>query len=108
MANLMDLYMAFEKEERRREKKQDALEVEWLALDAQQEAKEQEAEEQVARDLENKEAERRDPEGKEAERKEINRVRRSAQAWEGAWAVAEKSKCKKVKRGKKSADNSEN
>ena len=89
----MDLYMAFEKEERQREKKQDALEVEWLALEAK-EAEEAE------------EAECRDPEAKEAERKEINRVRRSAQVWEGAWAVAEKSKRKKAKRGKEPADNS--
>ena len=89
----MDLYMAFEKEERQREKKQDALEVEWLALEAK-EAEEAE------------EAECRDPEAKEAERKEINRVRRSAQVWEGAWAVAEKSKRKKAKPGKEPADNS--
>ena len=93
MANLMDLYMAFEKEERQREKKQNALEVEWLALEAK-EAEEAE------------EAECRDPEAKEAERKEINRVRRSVQVWEGAWAVAEKSKRKKAKRGKEPADNS--
>lgn len=96
----MDLYMAFEKEERQREKKQDALEVEWLALEAKQEAEEAE---EAAR-----EAECRDPEAKEAERKEINRVRRSAQVWEGAWAVAEKTKRKKAKRGKEPADNSGN
>ena len=99
----MDLYMAFEKEERQREKKQDALEVEWLALEAKQEAEEAEEAEEAAR-----EAECRDPEAKEAERKEINRVRRSAQVWEGAWAVAEKTKRKKAKRGKESADNSGN
>ena len=50
-ASLIDVCLAFEKEERRREKKQEALELEWLALDnaqevldAQQEAKEREAE----------------------------------------------------------------
>ena len=80
-ASLIDVCLAFEKEESRREKKQEALELEWLALDnaqevldAQQEAKEREAEEQEAKE----------PESKEAER-----ARRSAEFWKGAWVVAE-------------------
>ena len=98
MANntsLIDLQSAFEKEERRREKKQDALELEWLAWDnaqevlaAEQEAKDLEANEREANE---REAERKDPERKkrkEAERKEAERAHRSAQVWEGVWAVA--------------------
>jgi hypothetical protein len=91
-ASLIDLWSAFEKEERRREKKQDALELEWLAWDnaqevlaAEQEAKDLEANEREANE---RQAERKDPERKEAERKEAERARRSAQVWEGIWAVA--------------------
>ena len=94
-ASLIDLWSAFEKEERRREKKQDALELEWLAWDnaqevlaAEQEAKDLEANEREANE---REVERKDPERKkrkEAECKEAERARRSAQVWEGIWAVA--------------------
>ncbi|NCA18144.1 MAG: hypothetical protein EBS90_14090 [Betaproteobacteria bacterium] len=75
-ASLIDVCLAFEKEERRREKKQEALELEWLALDNAQEVldAQQEAEQQEAKE----------PESKEAER-----ARRSAEFWKGAWVVAE-------------------
>ena len=101
-SSLIDLRSAFEREERRREKKQDALELEWIKWDnaqevlaAEQEAKELETEEREAKE---REAERKDPERKkrkEAERKEAERARRSAQVWEGIWAAVETGKTKK-------------
>ena len=89
LGNAIDVYMAFEREEKRREKKQDMLDLEWLEWDkvqevlaAEKEAKEQEAEEREAKEQEEW---RKDPQGKEAQRKEAERKRRSAQVWEGAW-----------------------
>jgi hypothetical protein len=84
-ASIIHVYMAFEREERLREKKQDALELEWLEWDKVQEvlAAEKEVKEQ--------EAQRKDPQGKEAER-----TRRSAQVWESAWVVgAQRKKAKR-------------
>ncbi|NBT48499.1 MAG: hypothetical protein EBT07_11920 [Actinobacteria bacterium] len=96
-SSIVDLCLAFEKEERRREKKQDALELEWLAWDNAQEAL---AVEREAKELEAAEQEAKDPERKEAERKEADRARRSAQIWEGAWVVAGGSQRKKKARRK--------
>jgi hypothetical protein len=64
-ASLIDVCLAFEKEERRREKKQEALELEWLALDNAQEVLDAQQE------------------------REAERARRSAEFWKGAWVVAE-------------------
>ena len=87
--------MAFEREERQRAKKQDALELEWLAWDRAEElAIEQEAAQQEAK---GREEWHKDPQAKEAERKEAERARRSAQTWEGAWIVAGNQR-KKAKR----------
>ena len=89
-ASIIDVYMAFEREERQRAKKQDALELEWLAWDREEElAIEQEAAQQEAKE---REEWRKDPQAKEAER-----ARRSAQTWEGAWIVAGNQR-KKAKR----------
>ena len=99
-SSIVDLCLAFEKEERRREKKQDALELEWLAWDNAQEALavEREAKEQEAAEQDAKERERKEPERKEAER-----ARRSAQVWEGAWVIAgEAQRKKKAKRKEES------
>ena len=98
-ASIIDVYMAFEREERRRKKKEDALDLEWLEWDklqevlaAEKEAK-QEAEEREAKEQEEW---RKDPQGKEAQRKEAERTRRSAQVWEGAWIVgAQRKKAKR-------------
>lgn len=87
-SSLIDLRSAFEKEERRREKKQDALELEWIEWDNAQEVL---AAEQEAKDLE---ANERKDERKD-ERKEAERARRSAQVWEGIWAAVETGKTKK-------------
>lgn len=70
-ASLIDVWLAFEKEERQREKKQEALELEWLALDNAQEVLDAQQE------------------AKEPESKEAERARRSAEFWKGAWVVAE-------------------
>ena len=90
-ASIIEVYMAFEREERRRAKKQDAIDLEWLAWEKEQEvlAAEKEAKELEAEEREAKEREewRKDPRRKEAERKHAERARRSAQVWEGAWVA---------------------
>ena len=93
-ASLIDVYTGFEREERKREKKRDALDLEWLAWDKEQEAKELEAGEREAKE---REEWRKDPQRKEAERKDAERARRSAQVWEGAWVIAGNQR-KKAKR----------
>ena len=99
-SSLIDVYMAFEREERRRTNKQDAVDLGWLAWEKEQEvlAAEKEAKELEAAEREAKEQEewRKDPQRKEAERKDAERARRSAQVWEGAWVVA-KSQHRKAK-----------